>query len=109
MACLGAVIHGGRLPRLGNTSYFSIPGIQGETLVMELNKSGFAVASGSACSSHGSDSSETLRAMGVSEELAHGAVRLSLGLDNTIDECEKFNTTLKNICARLKDLVSLTV
>ena len=109
LACLGAVIHGGRLPRLGNTSYFSIPGIQGETLVMELNKSGFAVASGSACSSHGSDSSETLRAMGVSEELAHGAVRLCLGVDNTIDECEKFNTTLKDICARLKDLVSLTV
>ena len=106
---LGAVIHGYRSPRLANTSYFSIPGIQGETLVMELNKSGFAVASGSACSSHGSDLSATLKAMGVSEELAHGAVRLSLGLGNTIEECEKFNADLKVIVSRLKGLVSLTV
>lgn len=109
LACLGAVIHGGGSSRLGNTSYFSIPGIQGETLVMELNKSGFSVASGSACSSHGSDSSETLKAMGVSEELAHGAVRLSLGLDNTMEECEMFNASLKVIVSKLKDLVLLTV
>jgi cysteine desulfurase len=106
---LGAVIHGCRSPRLANTSYFSIPGIQGETLVMELNKSGFAVASGSACSSHSTDLSATLNAMGVSEELAHGAVRLSLGLGNTIEECESFNAKLKVIVARLKGLVSLTV
>jgi cysteine sulfinate desulfinase/cysteine desulfurase-like protein len=47
--------------------------------------------------------------MGVSEELAHGAVRLSLGLGNTIEECESFNAKLKAIVARLKGLVSLTV
>ena len=106
---IGAVIHGLAAPRLSNTSYFSIPGIQGETLVMELNKVGFSVASGAACSSHGSGSSATLRAMKVSEELAHGAVRLSLGMDNGEKECDEFSAALALIVSRLKKLVSLTV
>ena len=106
---IGAVIHGLGSPRLSNTSYFSVPGIQGETLVMELNKLGFAVASGAACSSHGSSSSVTLKAMAVPEELVHGAVRLSLGMDNVEEECDGFSAALELIVSRLKELVSLTV
>jgi len=106
---IGAVIHGLGSPRLSNTSYFSVPGIQGETLVMELNKLGFAVASGAACSSHGSGSSVTLKAMAVPEELVHGAVRLSLGIDNVEEECDGFSAALELIVSRLKELVSLTV
>ena len=109
LAMFGAVIHGQKSPRLSNTCYFSLPGIQGETLVMELNKAGFALASGSACSSHSSEISPTLKAMGISEELAYGAVRLSLGLDNTVEECDAFITSLEKIVLRLNNLVSLTV
>jgi cysteine desulfurase len=76
---------------------------------MELNKAGFALASGSACSSHSSEISPTLKAMGISEELAYGAVRLSLGLDNTVEECDEFITSLEKIVLRLNNLVSLTV
>jgi cysteine sulfinate desulfinase/cysteine desulfurase-like protein len=47
--------------------------------------------------------------MGISEELAYGAVRLSLGLDNTVEECDEFITSLEKIVLRLNNLVSLTV
>ena len=48
---MGAVIFGAGAPRLPNTSYFAVPGMEGDTLVVRLDKAGFAVASGAACSS----------------------------------------------------------
>ena len=55
----------------------------GETLVIELDKAGYAVAPGAACSSANPEPSATLLAMGVDPELARGAVRFSLGAGNT--------------------------
>ena len=57
--------------------------IDGETLVIELDKLGYAVAPGAACSSANPEPSATLLAMGVEPELARGAVRFSLGAGNT--------------------------
>ena len=51
ISALGAVIFGQGAPRIPNTTYFAVPNIDGETLVIELDKAGFAVASGAACSS----------------------------------------------------------
>ena len=73
------VIHGQQAPRLGNTSCFSVPGMDGETLLMQLDLAGFAVASGSACSSGKREPSHVLRAMGVSETLARASLRVSFG------------------------------
>ena len=105
----GAVIFGAGAPRIPNTSYFSIPGIEGETLVIELDKAGFAVASGAACSSTSTEPSATLLAMGIDTELARGAVRVSLGTDNTPEQIDEFMRALSGILMRLKRLTAMAV
>lgn len=69
--------------RLPNTVYFAVRGLSGEVLLMALDRAGVAVSSGSACDSAKTDTSHVLRAMGVEEDVAQGAVRVSLGRDNT--------------------------
>jgi cysteine desulfurase len=103
----GAVIFGERAPRIPNTTYFAFRNLDGETLVVELDKLGFAVAAGAACSSASPEPSATLLAMGVEPELARGAVRLSLGASNTMDEVERFLHALKGLLARLKGLAAM--
>lgn len=106
---LGAMIFGARAPRIANTSYFAFKGIVGETLVIELDRVGFAVAPGAACSSTSPEPSATLLAMGVDPELARGAVRLSLGVGNTQREIDDFLRALKGILSRLKGLTAMAV
>ena len=106
---MGAVIFGVRAPRIPNTSYFAFAGIEGETLVIELDKAGFAVASGAACSSTSTEPSATLLAMGVVPELARGAVRFSLGKDNRPEQVEDFLGTLEGVLGRLKRLTAIAV
>ncbi|MCX7628237.1 MAG: cysteine desulfurase [Methylophilaceae bacterium] len=102
-----AVIFGARAPRLPNTSFFAFPGIDGETLVMALDRAGYAVASGSACSSDSSDPSHVLLAMGVSPELAQGAVRVSLGPENTLQEVEGFLQALDSVLSNLRQMAAI--
>ncbi|MHB9099925.1 MAG: cysteine desulfurase family protein [Sulfuricella sp.] len=104
---MGAVLFGDGAERLVNTRYFAIPGIDGETLVMALDRAGFAVASGSACSSGGTDPSPVLLAMGVERELARCAVRVSLGKDNTMSQIERFLLVLQGEILGLKRLVAV--
>lgn len=106
---LRAVIFGASARRLPNTSYFAIAGIFGETLVVELDKLGFAVASGAACSSMKQGTSEVLEAMQAPMELAQGAVRVSLGKGNTLDDVNAFLAALEATSARLQRLTAMTV
>jgi cysteine desulfurase len=106
---MGAVIFGAAAPRIPNTSYFAFSGIEGETLVIELDKAGFAVASGAACSSASTEPSATLLAMGVAPELARGAVRFSLGKDNVPAQVEDFLRALDGALKRLKRLTAVAV
>ena len=62
---MGAIIFGIHATRLPNTSYFALPDIEGETLVIRLERAGFSVASGAACSSATPGRSHVLDAMGV--------------------------------------------
>ena len=105
----GAVIFGGRAPRIPNTSYFAFKGIDGEALVIELDKVGYAVAAGAACSSASTEPSATLLAMGVPAELARGAVRFSLGAANTMQEIDGFLAALTAAVARLRRLAAVAV
>jgi cysteine desulfurase len=105
---LGAVVFGAGAERLFNTSYFALPGIEGETLVVELDRAGYAVASGAACSSANPEPSATLLAMGVAAELARGAVRVSLGEPNTAAQVQAFLVALARIVGRLRGLTALT-
>ena len=106
---MGAVIFGAGAPRIPNTSYFAFPGIEGETLVIELDKAGYAVASGAACSSTSTEPSATLLAMGVAPELARGAVRFSAGKDNKPGQVEEFLRALEGVLGKLKRLTAIAV
>ena len=106
---MGAVIFGLAAERLPNTSFFAFPGLEGETLVMELDRAGFAVASGSACSSGSMDPSSVLMAMRVERELARGAVRVSLGKDNTDAHISAFLQAMQNVLIRLRKLSAVAM
>lgn len=101
---LNATLFGQQAKRLPNTSFFAIPNIEGETLVTALDKAGFAVASGSACSSDSTEPSHVLLAMGVEADIARGAVRVSLGESNTEVEVQGFLKALQQEVKRLKGL-----
>ena len=107
LAKLNAVIFGYNGLRVANTSFFAFNNIEGETLVTALDKAGFAVASGSACSSDSTEPSHVLLAMGVPQDLARGAVRVSFGLSNTIQEVEHFLLALKYELTRLRNLTAI--
>jgi cysteine desulfurase len=106
---LGAVIFGNAVERIANTSFFAFPEIEGETLVMALDRKGFAVASGSACSSDSTEPSHVLLAMGIERDLARGAVRVSLGNTNSAEQIEAFLLVLENELLRLKQLTAVAV
>lgn len=107
LRAMGAVLFGDGVERLANTSYFAFPGIEGETLVMALDRAGFALASGSACSSGGTDPSPVLLAMGIERDLARCAVRISLGKDNEMGQVERFLQALQGEVGRLKRLTAV--
>ena len=78
------------VPRIPNTTLFSLPKLKAETAVIGFDLEGIAVSSGSACSSGKVQPSHVLAAMGYSPELAAGAIRVSLGCSTTeadIDRC----------------------
>jgi cysteine desulfurase len=74
-----AIVFAENVPRLPNTTLFTVPGLKAETAVIGFDLAGIAVSSGSACSSGKVQPSHVLEAMGFGPELAQGAVRLSLG------------------------------
>ncbi|MGZ8982539.1 MAG: cysteine desulfurase family protein [Methylotenera sp.] len=104
---LSVTIFGNKAARLPNTSFFAVDGIEGETLVMALDRKGYAVASGSACSSDSTEPSHVLLAMGVEPDLARGAIRVSFGANNTAVQVADFLVTLKNEVLRLKQLAAI--
>ncbi len=107
LAGRGARIFSVAAPRLPNTVFFAVEDIDGETLVGRLDRSGFACASGSACSSANPEPSHTLLAMGVEPGLARAAVRVSLGRDTRADDVRSFIETFVRVTDELKNLASI--
>lgn len=91
----GIEIFAKQAERLPNTVFLAIPGIDGEALLMEMDRADIAVSSGSACDSSKTAPSHTLTAMGVEEQLARCAVRVSFGMQNTEADIERFFTVIK--------------
>lgn len=83
--------------RLPNTLQFSMTGIDGETLLMQLDKKGFAVSSGSACQSGKTEPSHVLLAMQVDPSVARGSIRVSFGEQNTQAQVTQFIEALAQI------------
>ena len=107
LAKTGVVIFGANATRLPNTSFFGFEHIEGETLVMALDRKGFAVASGSACSSDSTEPSHVLLSMGVTADLARGAIRVSFNESNTAEQVARFVVVLEQELKRLKQMVAL--
>jgi cysteine sulfinate desulfinase/cysteine desulfurase-like protein/anaerobic selenocysteine-containing dehydrogenase len=93
----GAQLNGPREGRLPNTINMTLPGIRGESLVLALDRLGFSLSSGSACHAGIPEPSRALLAMGLGEEDAHCAVRLSLGPENTPEEIELFTSAVRKV------------
>lgn len=90
--------------RLANTTSLMLEGIDGETLLMSLDLEGFAVSTGAACSSGSPEPSPTLLALGFSKAEAQNSLRVSVGLQTTLQEIDLFVETLSAVVARLRTL-----
>ena len=83
-------VYGFGAPRLANTSCLTMPGVEAETQVIQLDLAGVAVSAGAACSSGKVEPSRVLAAMGVDANEAATAIRVSLGWNTTEDDADKF-------------------
>lgn len=87
--------------RLPNTVQLAMPGLEGETVQMGLDRQGIAVSTGSACHSGTGEPSHVLLAMGVPPELARGAIRVSFGAGNTEADVDRLLEGLRRLTASL--------
>lgn len=97
-----AVVLSAKVARLPNTSCIAVPGVKAETLMIGLDLAGLAVSSGAACSSGKVETSHVLSAMGVPEEVAQGAIRVSLGFATKRDDIESFLKAFAELIGRLR-------
>ena len=90
--------------RLPNNINFSFPGIEGESLVMQLDLLGIAASTGSACSSEKLEPSHVLLAIGLKPEQAHGSLRLSLGRWTREKDVDYVLEVLPKVVKRLREI-----
>jgi len=88
--------------RLPNTLMIALSGFSGEALLLGLDRAGVAVSSGSACHSGSGKPSHVLMAMGVAEELAHGAIRISLGHGNTRADVDALLISMRGLISSMR-------
>ncbi|PKM80918.1 MAG: cysteine desulfurase NifS [Firmicutes bacterium HGW-Firmicutes-14] len=100
-------LNGHPAERLPNNVNLSFQFIEGESLLLSLDMKGVAASSGSACTSGSLDPSHVLLAMGLSHEIAHGSLRLTLGKENTEEEADYVIEVLPEIVKRLRAMSPL--
>lgn len=93
--------------RLPNNVNVSLIGVEGETLIMDLDMFGISASTGSACSSGSLDPSHVLMAIGLSHEQAHGSLRLSLGESTTKEDIDYVVEKLVGIVERRRNMSPL--
>ena len=90
--------------RLPNNLHLCFPGVEGESILLQLDMEGIAASSGSACSTGSTEPSHVLTAIGVDADTAHSALRLSLGQSTTAADVDHAAQTIPEIIARLRAL-----
>jgi cysteine desulfurase len=90
--------------RLPNTTNVSFHFVEGEAILLLMDREGIAASSGSACTSGSLEPSHVMRAMGVPFTAVHGSVRFSLSHYNTADEIEYVIEKVPPIIARLREM-----
>ena len=104
-----ALLTGHRTERLPNNASFVFRGADGPSLVMALDLEGFAVSSGSACTSGDTEPSHVLLALGLDRETAKGTLRITVGRSTTDADVDAILAALPGIVARLRGASSVTV
>lgn len=97
-------VNGDRVNRLPNTTNISFEFVEGEGILLMLDRYGICASSGSACTSGSLQPSHVLRAMGVPFTMAHGSIRFSLSIMNTEKEIDLVIETLPEIIQRLREM-----
>ncbi len=104
----GAHLNGHPQERLANNVNFSFAGTEAEPLLMGLDLAGVAASSGSACTSASLEPSHILLAMGQSDRMARGSLRLTVGRGNTMEEMEYALDTLADLVQRVRAMAVAT-
>ena len=99
-----ARLNGDRDRRVPGTVNFCFEGIEGESLLLLLDRKGIAASSGSACTSGSLDPSHVLLAIGLPHEVAHGSLRLSVGEYNTDEEMAYIVDNVRQVVAYLRNI-----
>ena len=100
----GKILNGSLEHRLPNNVNFTFLGLNGEDLLTKLDEDGILVSTGSACSANRQQESHVLKAIGLNHEEISGSIRITLGIQNTIDDLEKTIIVLKNRITELRKL-----
>jgi cysteine desulfurase len=101
----GTLVNGAPSPRVPNTTNISFEGIEAESLLIALDLEGFAVSTGSACSSGTLEPSHVLRAMGLPTHRTQNSIRFSLGAGNTEKQVDALLEKLPVVVSKLRTLV----
>ncbi len=101
----GTVVNGAPTPRVPNTTNISFEGVEAESLLIALDLEGFAVSTGSACSSGTLEPSHVLRAMGFGSPRTQNSIRFSLGLGNDEAQVDALLAKLPAVVGKLRTLV----
>jgi cysteine desulfurase len=100
-------LNGHPTKRLPNNANFRFTGIEGESMVLQLDSKGIATSTGSACSSKKLEPSHVLLAIGLKEVDAHGSLRISLGKENTKDDIDYAVKSIKEVVESLRNISPL--
>ena len=101
----GTTRNGAPEPRVPNTSNISFDGVEAESLLIALDLEGFAVSTGSACSSGTLEPSHVLRAMNLPSHRTQNSIRFSLGAGNTQEQVDSLIAKLPAVVGKLRSLV----
>ncbi len=102
-----AALTGDPVNRLPGIASFVFECVEGESMVLMLDQADICASSGSACSSGSLDPSHVLLAIGLSHEVSHGSLRLSLGAENTEEDIDFILERLPKVIARLREMSPL--
>ncbi|NQX98744.1 MAG: cysteine desulfurase, NifS family [Flavobacteriales bacterium] len=100
------IVIGGKSNRTPNTSLISIRGVEGESMLWDLNQKGIGASTGSACASEDLEANPVMNAFGSDSELAHNGIRLSLSRFNTVEEIDYAIEAIQAAVTRLRAISS---
>ncbi|TMC26338.1 MAG: cysteine desulfurase [Chloroflexi bacterium] len=103
-----AILTGHRTERLPNNASFVIRGTDGASVVMALDLEGFAVSSGSACTSGDTEPSHVILALGIDREAAKGSLRVTVGRGTTDADVDAFIATLPKVVDHVRGTAAVS-